>query len=204
MITPDDHEALAGAFGVLGRLHRRAPNAEELDTLRSLADEWPLADTADARRGIAAWLASAAARETTEAVTADHNRLYGVTAKALVAPYESVHRGDDGLVFDEQTLQIRQAYRQLGLQAPHLGREPDDHVGLEFDFLSQAFLRAAEAEDPAPVLGVVSTFLADHILAWVPGLLTRVVEHAQTQFMVGVALLSRGACVSAEEMLQPQ
>lgn len=200
MVDRENWDALAAGFGVLGRLHRQAPTQEELDTLRGMADEWPLPDTPAAQSGMAAWLESAQRREGADTVAADLNRLYGVTAKALVAPYESVHRGDDGLVFDEHTLQIRAAYRQLGLQAPLLGREPDDHLGLEFDFVAQAFGKAVEG-DPTLALEMARTFLHEHLVVWAPTVLDRVEELAQTRFLVGVAQLSHGALVSATEVL---
>lgn len=189
-------DALAAGYGVLGRLHRQAPVGHELDTLRGMVDEWPLPHTDSAQAGMAAWRESSAQGETAREVAADHNRLYGVTARALVAPYESVHRGDDGLVFDEETLQVREAYRELGLRVPLQGREPDDHLGLEFDFMAQALNRAVEAAEPHEPLRMAQAFCDDHLLAWAPTVLAQVEELSTTRFMAGVALLSMGTLAS--------
>ena len=83
-----------------------------------------------------------------------------------------------------------------------MGR-PDDHVGLELDFLSQALLLArdaAEAGDEArsqEVLQFAAWFLREHPGAWVPDAMSRVEEHADTAFMRGLALLTRAVLDAA-------
>lgn len=200
MDSREDWDGLAAGFGALGRLHRTAPDQEVLDAVRAMMDEWPLPGTEAARHGIALMKASADAGENADTVRADHARLYGVFAAALVAPYESVHRGQDKLVFDSQTLQIRQAYRRLGLQAPHLNREPDDHIGLEFDFMAHALDLAGRSRDPREALAAARTVLEDHLLQWAPGMLAAVAEAATTAFMAGVAWLSIGTLDSARQI----
>ncbi|MBK8447195.1 MAG: molecular chaperone TorD family protein [Micropruina sp.] len=189
-------ENLAAGFASLGRLHRDPPSQHVLDAVRELLDDWPLPDTEAAARGIDSWRRSAAAAEDAELVRTDHDRLYGAAAEALVAPYESVHRGADGLVFDRYTLDVRQAYARLGLVAPALNREPDDHIGLEFDFVAQALLQLLETGDAA-IAETVRAFLHDHLLVWAPDLLSAVEQRADTDFMRGLAQLSQGALQSA-------
>ena len=46
-----------------------------------------------------------------------------------------MHRSREGLVFDVQTLQVRDFYRRFGLQSPLLNKEPDDHVALVVESL---------------------------------------------------------------------
>ena len=44
--------------------------------------------------------------------------------------WESVCRHkDEALVFQKETLEVRAAYRELGLQVEKLHHEPDDHIG---------------------------------------------------------------------------
>ena len=137
----------------------------------------------------------------------DHDRLYGDTAAAVVPPYESVHRGLDGLVFDEQTLEVRAAYRGLSLQAPRLNREPDDHIGLEFDFVARSCLRAIDALDAGDeaeaerFIGIGAAFVRDHLLPWAPEMLATAIGRAHTHFMRGVGLLSLGALASYVELV---
>lgn len=209
MSDRDTWDAMAAAFGVLGRLHREPPEQQALDSIRSLADDWPLNDTDDSLAGIECLHRSAVAGERASAVRSDHDRLYGVSATARVAPYESVWRSAEKLVFDEETMQVRQSYRAAGLSAPDLHREPDDHVGLEFDFVAQLLLRALDAPSEEPSarcvpLQMARLFLDDHLNAWAPAMLTAAAAEARTEFMAGVALLSRGALVTATAELPPR
>lgn len=200
-------DALAAAFLTLGRLHLEPPTAETLAQLRELFTEWPLSEpeflgdresplpeTAD---GLSQWAASFDANETPEAIRRDLDLLYGVTATAKVPPFESVHRGDDHLVFDAETLEVRAEYRSAGFEAPMLNREPDDHVGLEFDFVAQLLVRALTARendvDDADILAKVSDFHANHLEKWAPEMLANAAEAADTHFMTGLELLSLAA-----------
>ena len=49
MTDVEEWDALAAAFGTLGRLHREPPDADMLDAISGLLDEWPLPDTEEAR-----------------------------------------------------------------------------------------------------------------------------------------------------------
>lgn len=203
VLDNDQLDALAAVFATLGKLHREPPDDATLGLLRDMVDDWPLMGTDDAREGVRRWALSRDARESAEAIARDHNRLYGVSATAVVAPYESVHRDDDGLLFDSSTLRVREAYRAQRLQAPRLNREPDDHIGLEFDFVARLLLRALDAEaDGARAsaqeeLDAARDFLGTHPLQWAPAMLSRAAAAAETHFMAGLALLSMGALESA-------
>jgi TorA maturation chaperone TorD len=198
-------DALAAAFATLGRLHREPPDEARLAAFEELLDEWPLPETDEARLGLERVRRSQELGEDAETIRRDHDRLYGVSATARVAPYESVHRGIDGLVFDTHTLEVRRAYQALSLSAPNLHREPDDHIGLEFDFVSQALVMALDAVDAGhdadQTIRVVRSFLHEHLLSWCPAMLDEVVRKATSEFMAGVALLSQGALRSAAATL---
>ncbi|WP_413450747.1 molecular chaperone TorD family protein [Georgenia phoenicis] len=199
MTDTDQLDDLAAAFAVLGRFHQEPPDDDALAGLRELLDEWPLPGTPGAEEGLRLICASRDAGEDAAAIRRDHAWLYGTLATAKVAPYESVHRGQERLVFDAHTLEVRDAYRALSLQAPHLNREPDDHIGLELDFVAQSCLRALDAleqgsaSDAERYVRHGADFLRTHLLEWAPEMLGRVVAEADTAFMRGLAQLSLGA-----------
>ena len=60
----------------------------------------------------------------------DYARLFIGPAKVLTPPWESVYFSEERLVFQEETLQVREWYRRFDLQSVKLHAEPDDHVGL--------------------------------------------------------------------------
>ena len=192
-------EDLAAAFTVLGRLHQQSPDEESLASLHSLLPDWPLPSTPSTSQGLAHLRVSQEESESAAAIRADHARLYGYTAVATVSPYESVHRGRDGLVFDEQTLQVRDAYRSISLRAPQYNREPDDHIGLELDFMAQSCVKALDAlglesvSDAQRYVAVGQTFFAEHLTQWAPDMLDKATAMADTQFMKGICQLTVGA-----------
>ena len=200
MLHADQLDAFAAAFTTLGRLQVQPSSAETMVQVVSLLDEWPIPASDElTAAGIAALRASHAAGEDEKDVRRDHDLLYGITANAKVPPFESVHRSVEGLVFNEETLEVRDQYRRLGLQAPKLNREPDDHIGLELDFLAQCCVSALTAVEQGAHLAaeryvhIAADFTRDNLLVWAPEMLARAEEEARTEWMRGLELLSRGA-----------
>ncbi len=122
--------------------------------------------------------------------------------KVLAAPWESVYFNQQRLVFQKQTLQVREWYARYNLQAERINREPDDHIGLELIFVSQLATRAAQAiEQGEPqaadeLLRAEGQFLSEHLLRWGPAFGRLVVQHAETDFYRGLGHLLRGALVA--------
>lgn len=181
---------------------------ETITQLSQMYQDRPLPLDGETATGIEQWERSFEKGETAHELRSDLNDLYGRTARAKVPPFESVHRGRDGLVFDEETLQVRQEYKQLGLQAPNLHKEPDDHIGLEFDFVSQGLVRALTAlEHDAPrdaerYVAIVRRFYSNHLALWAPDMLAKARGAAQTHFYRGVMSLSLGALEQLVEDLE--
>lgn len=207
-------EALAASFSTLARLHLSAPTSEILEELKTLYAEWPLQEEftqtptrPETITGLSEWNKSFETSEDAGDIADDLNLLYGRTATAKIAPYESVHRGQDGLVFDAQTLEVRDLYRELNLQAPNLNREPDDHIGLEFDFIAQVltfWLTALDNNAPSDAeryRNAVVTFHEDHVSLWIPAFLTKAHELADSSFIRGLLSLSLGAVKELESGL---
>ena len=201
-------DAFAASFGALAGLLLTAPSQEVLDQVRDpqLLSQWPLPNEPHSERGIQLLLDSTANQEGPEPIQRDFNQLFGGSQRVRVSPYESVHRSVEGLLFDQETLQVRQAYARFGLVAPRLHKEPDDHIGLEFGFVSTLCVRALEGYDAQnqpgleePLEGLVS-FLNDHLLVWGPDFFTRAQEEANTDFYRGVAALGSGTCAAAQRV----
>lgn len=175
---PEADERLAAVWQVLSRLLLAAPDAA---TLAQVQDSdwlagWPLAGgrTAEA-------LALVAEPVAPIDVSDDFRQLFEGPSRHLVAPYESVHRGEDRLLFDEQTFAVREAYEAAGLRAPKFNQEPDDHIGLELEFCARLLIAGAAADH--------DRFCAEHLLQWAPGFAAEVIERAETGFYRGVGML---------------
>lgn len=204
-LTPQEIDAYAAALSTLGRFHREAPDEATLGAFGELLAEWPVPVTEDSSRGLEKLASSFEKGENSFQIRSDLNRLYGVSAKAKVAPYESVHRDHDGLLFDEQTLKVRDTYRKLALQVPRLHREPDDHIGVELDFVARCLLASLDSLDAGDTLKsegylqIASDFLAEHVNQWAPEMLQKAADQAETDFMQGICLLTIGTLQLLDE-----
>lgn len=195
----DQLDRFAAAFTVLARLFLAPPDSEALDRLRdpALLAGWPL-DSPTSVEGLGMLAASARDGETAGEVRADHTALF-VGPGMRAVPYESVHRSVEELIFERQTLEVRELYARLGLAAPRLNKEPDDHVGLEFEFVARcclqalAALEASDDEQLRHALLVLDEFATDHLLVWAPELMDTITARAATRFYAGVGRLGAGS-----------
>lgn len=110
-----------------------------------------------------------------------------------MSPWESVHRSQEGLVFEPETMRVRAFYRRFDVRAPRLNVEPDDHVSLECAFLAHLCTGALEAldggGDPSRFVKGYRQFVDEHASAWMPQYFEGVIEHADTDFYRGLATL---------------
>ncbi len=201
-------------LGVLGRLIKAAPEKEWLQSLVNddIFAESPMAhknqDMADGFALLEAWTRQNAAGLSDEIVTdltVDHTRLFVGVGQPLAPPWESVYFNEDRMIFQEQTLQVRQWYRRFGLEPEKLQQEPDDHIGLELSFLSYLAsmgVKASEQGDKARLDGSLQAqqqFLREHPLKWVRAWSALVDKHARTDFYRGLAKVTRGVLLSLGE-----
>lgn len=206
MSLPTRLDSVAAAWTVLSTVYGRLPDASFVAAMRAPEQlaQWPYDDRESlsgvellVRSGERAALGEA--QEQLDALVEDHQRLFLGPRPLLAAPWESVHRSREGLVFDVQTIEVRQAYRRFGLECPYLNTEPDDHVALEASFVATLAVRALDALEAGQqeageelVDGIVD-FTREHLATWLPDLVERVEEHARTDYHRGMARLTSGA-----------
>ena len=105
----------------------------------------------------------------------DYTRLFVGIVKPIAPPRVPVYFNENRMIFQEQTIQVRQWYRCLGLEPEKLHKEPDDHIGLELSFLAylaKLGLQALEENDDVKfeqILQAQRQFISEHPLKWTPG-----------------------------------
>ena len=109
-----------------------------------------------------------------EAVEQDYLRLFVGLGTPLAPPWESVWASDARLLFQRETLDVRYWYRSAGLQIARLHHEPDDHIGLELEFIG-LLLERDDAQTAAD-------FAREHPSAWVHRWADAVCMHASEGF----------------------
>jgi putative dimethyl sulfoxide reductase chaperone len=145
--------------------------------------------------------------EAFDALRVDYTRLFIGPGKLLAPPWESIAFCEEQLVFQRETLEVREWYARYGLELINLHKEPDDHIGLELEFiahLAKLGLQALEANDSKrfhELLDAQRQFLTEHPLRWAMEWANLVEQNAYTEFYRGVALLARGSLIELAMLL---
>lgn len=191
-------DSYAGACTFLSRLFLEPVDQALITALRdgSVLADWPLEADEHTVRGLDALRAGATT--SLDLLLVDRRDLFEGPDHVLACPYESVYLSEEHLTFEAQTLDVRAFYNRFGVQAPALGNEPDDHIGLELSFISHLCvlgldaIESGDADAETAVIASIADFLDQHLLLWVTDCLDLVVEHATTDFYRGLGHLTRG------------
>ena len=134
-------------------------------------------------------------RKKWESLHWDYTRMFIGPGKVPAPPWESIYRDAEHLYFSQETQEVRNTYRKYNLLPKDFGHDPDDHLGLELDFLHKLCERALEKAKSADetrlveILNDQKAFLDEHLLKWVPHWTQDVVKSAETDFYKGMAQL---------------
>ena len=203
---------------LLGKVLYNYPDRHWLQTLadEDIFAELPLGNTQpDCQAGLVLlqrWTSAAAqggvTAEVYDSLCADYTRLMIGPGKVVAPPWESVYVGEERLLFQERTLQVRSWYLRFGFKIPNLYKEPDDHIGLELSFvghLAGQALAALEQQNQSAfdeLLASQRQFLSSHLRQFAPRWCKLVLEHANTEFFRGISLLTSGALAEFGEIMQ--
>ncbi|GAB47092.1 TorD/DmsD family molecular chaperone [Mobilicoccus pelagius] len=204
---PERLDVLAGAATALSRWFLTPPDAAALAALGEpgVLEDWPVPLDDAGRDGLRLLAGPHDAGE----VAVDHARLFVGPGHLRAAPYESVHTSEEGLLFEPETLDVRAWYHHYDLAAPREGREPDDHVGLELEFVATLASWAWEAlergdTDAAAVFAEGARgFCETHLGQWGVGFAELAAREARTDFYRGVASLTSGFLLALPHLLEP-
>jgi TorA maturation chaperone TorD len=102
---------------------------------------------------------------------------------------------------------VRGWYSRFGLEVVKLHQEPDDHIGLELEFLAHLAKLGMQAIETGnskrfdELLDAQRKFLTEHLLKWSPIWYGLVMQHARTEFYRGIAQLVSGSLIELAEVL---
>lgn len=196
--------AEALVFSFLNKVFYEKPTAEFINTQKSeaLFEHWPLEiDDEFTAAGLNFMRAFSAgwSEEMLDMLRHDYRRLFVGPGHLPAPPWESVYLSIEGLVYEEQTMAVRQFYARYDLQSPKRYTEPDDHFGLEMAFMAHLCMlgleavRKSDSESLSDHLKAQRDFLEEHLLLWAPTFLGRVIDHARTEYYRGAAHLALGS-----------
>lgn len=113
-------------------------------------------------------------------------------------PYESVFRGETGLMMQEPRNEVYRTYKKAAIKLREGIDLPEDHLSFEFEFLAILCDRAAEQlnagdiESAIKTLSAQQTFIEDHIVSWFGDLAELAGKMLKTRFYRGVLKITEG------------
>lgn len=114
-----------------------------------------------------------------------------------VFPYESVYMSDERLLMRHARDEVLALYRGEGFVRADSLNVPEDHVGIEMEFMARLCDREVKAhavgdsQTAQAVRGVERVFLHDHLMKWVPRLCDDLAARAGTGLYRGLAETTR-------------
>lgn len=127
----------------------------------------------------------------------DYSRLFVGPYKLLAPPYGSVYLEGEGTLMGNSTLDVRNRYREAGLDTSENHKEAPDHISAELEFMYYLIFKEVESigksdlEDAEDYLERQKRFLEDHLGAWVSEFADRVEENAETEFYKNLATATK-------------
>jgi putative dimethyl sulfoxide reductase chaperone len=141
------------------------------------------------------------------ALATEYAALFLNVGKIPVYPFESVYTSAERLLMQQARDDVLKEYRKAGLAQTQDFREPEDHIALELDFMSNlgsrtlASLQAQETMAAIESLRWQKDFFEKHLMVWVPKFCQDVGRAAQSDFYRGVALLTNEFLESERETI---
>ncbi len=208
----EDLASLEVAFRFLAGVFHAPPTPAFINRLagEELIPRWPLGSAWEETRigiGMMETFCAAWNESMLPELEDDFTRLFVGPGCPLAPPWESYYVSRDHLLFQEQTLAVRQAYRHSGFEVSQRGCEPEDSLSLELSFLAELCGRCSDTSYDgsqgvkSDVTEALRQFLASHVLQWVPRCLRLVIEGARLDYYRAAASLGLGALRGAAGLL---
>lgn len=122
----------------------------------------------------------------------DYLNLFTGTGTMMAPPYESVILGNEHIIFDKPTLEVREYYRAYGWKSRFEGKIPDDHLGTEILFINLMVDKYLSLDDEAcrrEMRNEMVRFIEGHPLKWIGTWQPMVEKHAGTKCFRGISRL---------------
>lgn len=201
-------------YRYLWRLFAFEPDEDLLSTVQSdrVREALDLADSDDSRLVDGhRLLLELLEDQDMDALKSEYVKLFIGPGEIPAPLWESVYVVGEDLLFQQSTLDVREAYRAAGFQAAGYPHEADDHVGIELDFMATLAEKTLEAwnagnrDEMADTLLTQDRFLEEHLHAWLPAFVDRLnsrAPHGVSRFYPSAAALTREVCFSDGDILK--
>ncbi len=130
-----------------------------------------------------------------EELAIEYARLFIGPENPLAVPYASFYLSESRLLITEETIEVRKRYLEAGMAVKGLYSIPDDHIGIELEFvyyLTKRILELLEegkTEEASRLFEIREGFLREHLKKWIPIFTDKILESSQEDFYRGAAVI---------------
>lgn len=125
----------------------------------------------------------------------DHAQLFVGPFQLSAPPFGSVYLETQPTLMGDSTKNVKELYKEAGLEMGPEFNNPPDHISAELEFLAYLLLLRntvdSENEDQERVAGLCRYFLQQHLGAWIGPFTSLVEKGAGTDFYKSLARMSR-------------
>ena len=142
--------------------------------------------------------------EWSEELAVEYARLFVGPKNPPAIPYASFYLSESHSLMSDETIGVRKRYLDAGMAVRELYSVPDDHIGIELEFIYDLtrrmieFFEKGQREEAARLFELRNDFMRGHMASWVPCFAGKVIDSTQEDFFKGAAFTLRGTAVSAE------
>jgi TorA maturation chaperone TorD len=128
-----------------------------------------------------------------EALKVDFSKLFVGPYKLFAAPYGSVYLDSERKMMGDSTLDVKNRYREAGLDIARNFKDAPDHISAELEFMYYLIFKEIEAfsnydiETAMDYTQKQKSFLEDHLMAWVPEFVNSIIENIENPFYLNLA-----------------
>lgn len=136
--------------------------------------------------------------EWTEELAIEFARLFVGPKNPPAVPYASFYLSESHSLMTDETIDVRKRYLDAGMAVKNLYSIPDDHIGIEMEFLHDltrriiALLENGQREEASRLFVVKMDFMRGHMALWVPLFAEKVLESTEEDFYKGASLALKG------------
>ncbi|MFN3740063.1 MAG: molecular chaperone [Thermodesulfovibrionales bacterium] len=133
-----------------------------------------------------------------EDLAIEYARLFIGPQNPPAVPYASFYLSESRALMTEETIDVRRRYLEAGMAVKELYSIPDDHIGIELEFvyyLTQSAIEYFEngnREESSRIFEMRKSFLIDHMTKWIPPFVDKILKSSQEDFYKGIAYMLRG------------
>jgi TorA maturation chaperone TorD len=133
-----------------------------------------------------------------EDLAIEYARLFIGPKNPPAVPFGSFYLSESRSLMTDETVDVRKKYLEAGMAVKNLYTIPDDHIGIELEFvfyLTQMSLENFEnsrREEASRFFELREDFMNNHMRHWVPFFADKIIEHTREDFYRGAAFILKG------------